>query len=149
MSQKAIIDSSVLVKIIFEKDKSLLASLYENYEIYIPVNVLEETAFIIIRESVKEAFNENRFYEMKRIFEEKEIDILKKRLFVLNEITNIWNVLEINKEIFEIAKKLILSYKLLPNDALIVATAKYYNILTLLTSDDDFKRLNYVKVILI
>jgi len=149
MKQKAIIDSSILVKIILEKDKKLLKYLYENYEIFIPVNVLEETSFIIIRESIKEIFNEERFYKMKEIFEREKIELIEKRLEILNELTNIWRVLEINKNIFEISKSIIKKYRLLPNDALVVASAKYYNIDTLITRDGDFKKVDILKVILI
>ena len=88
MKQKAIIDSSILAKIILEKDKELLKELYDNYEIYIPVNILEETSFIIIRESIRKLFGEEKFYEMKRIFERENIEIIKKELKVLNEITS-------------------------------------------------------------
>ena len=62
-------------------------------------------------ESIKEWFNENKFYDMKNLWK-KDIDVIKKRLLVLNEIINMWNVLNINKYVFEIAKEIMLKYKL-------------------------------------
>ena len=39
------------------------------------------------------------------------------------------------------------SYNLLPGDALVVVTAKQYGIGTILTFDEDFKRITWLKVI--
>ncbi len=44
---------------------------------------------------------------------------------------------------FEIAEE----YGLLPNDALIAATCKYYGIKKIATFDDDFKRVDFLEVI--
>ncbi|AEH25434.1 PIN domain-containing protein [Pyrococcus yayanosii] len=43
----------------------------------------------------------------------------------------------------EVMKK----YKLLPNDALIAITCKHYGINTLATLDEDFKRVDFLKVV--
>jgi len=55
--------------------------------------------------------------------------------------------LEINKDIFEITKEIISKYRLLPNDALIAATCKYYGIKKIATFDEDFKRVDFLEVI--
>ncbi len=86
---------------------------------------------------------------MKNIFEREKIELIEKRLSVLNELTNIWRVLEINKDVFEMSKKIIKKYRLLPNDALIATVAIYYNISTLITKDRDFKRIDFLEVILL
>jgi len=39
------------------------------------------------------------------------------------------------------------SYNLLPGDALIAVTARHYGIDTILTFDEDFKRIPWLKVI--
>ena len=38
-------------------------------------------------------------------------------------------------------------YGLLPNDALIVATCKYYGIKKIATLDEDFKRVKFLKLV--
>ncbi len=38
-------------------------------------------------------------------------------------------------------------YGLLPNDALIVATCKYYGIKKIATFDEDFKRVDFLEVV--
>jgi len=47
------------------------------------------------------------------------------------------------KEITEIIEK----YGLLPNDALIAATCKYYRINKIATFDEDFKRVDFIEVV--
>ncbi len=43
--------------------------------------------------------------------------------------------------------EIIQKYGLLPNDALIVATCKYYGIKKIATFDEDFKRVDFLDVI--
>ncbi len=54
--------------------------------------------------------------------------------------------LEINEDIKSRAIELIKSFGLLPNDALIAATCRFYNI-SLITFDSDFKNIPWLKVI--
>jgi len=45
MRAELIVDSSVLIKTLLENEKGLILSLLENYELFPPANVLEETAY--------------------------------------------------------------------------------------------------------
>ncbi len=47
-------------------------------------------------------------------------------------------MLDLTKEIVKTAERYILSFKLLPNDALILATCKYYGV-DLASLDEDFE----------
>jgi len=98
-------------------------------------------------ESIKEKFNEERFFKMKEIFEKEEINEFFERMRALNILANIWNVLDINFEIFETAKTIIKVHRLLPNDALIAATCKYYGINKIATFDEDFARVDFLEVV--
>ncbi len=51
----------------------------------------------------------------------------------------IFEELEINKEIRNIAFEFMKKYGLLPNDALILATCKFYGARYLISFDDDFR----------
>ena len=55
--------------------------------------------------------------------------------------------LEVSEEIKQSALDVMMQYGLLPNDAIIVATCKHYNIDTIITFDEDFKRIPWLKVI--
>ncbi|WP_456329743.1 PIN domain-containing protein [Archaeoglobus sp.] len=48
---------------------------------------------------------------------------------------------------FDLSKKIVEKYKLLPNDALIAATCKHYGIKKIATFDEDFKRVNFLDVV--
>jgi len=64
-----------------------------------------------------------------------------KRLF------KIFSFLEINRDIAETSMEIVNEYGLLPNDALIAATCKYYGIKKIATFDEDFKRVEFLEVI--
>lgn len=66
---------------------------------------------------------------VKRFLEREEVFPFLDRFFFLN----------VGLNIIKIAKSLIISYNLKPNDALIFATCKYYNIRNLISLDEDFK----------
>ncbi|MDI3497206.1 type II toxin-antitoxin system VapC family toxin [Archaeoglobus sp.] len=64
----------------------------------------------------------------------------KSRLRELFSMLNSLAIFEVNAESVSIAEKLILDYNLLPNDALILATCKYYGIKYLASLDTDFEK---------
>ena len=55
--------------------------------------------------------------------------------------------LEIDEEIKQVALDVMERYGLLPNDAIIAATCRHYSIDTIITFDEDFRRIPWLKVI--
>ncbi len=55
--------------------------------------------------------------------------------------------LEVNESIKHTALEAMRQFGLLPNDALIVSTCKHHGISTIITFDEDFKRIPWLKVI--
>jgi len=94
-----------------EKKIEILDAL-EKYEIYTIPNVLEELCYKIIMEIIAKKKNTNKFYELKSFFERGVCEDEIKMLF----------------HSINLAKEISIKYKLLPNDALIAATCKYYGI---------------------
>ena len=74
---------------------------------------------------------------------------LLNRFNVILELINndLLKILELNAKIFD--KSFLLSKKLglLPNDALIAATCKYYDIRKIATFDSDFDKVDFLEVI--
>lgn len=66
-----------------------------------------------------------------------------KQIMFLREY---FSELEIGEEIKQLSLKIMEDYGLLPNDALIAATCKFNNAEKLLTFDEDFKRVAWLKV---
>ncbi|AHF79401.1 PIN domain-containing protein [Thermococcus paralvinellae] len=60
---------------------------------------------------------------------------------LLQELTikNLFKFLEANEFVYRISRDLIDKYGLLPNDALILATCKFYGVKYLVSLDDDFE----------
>ncbi|MFA4646605.1 PIN domain-containing protein [Pyrococcus kukulkanii] len=56
-------------------------------------------------------------------------------------------VVEINWEILRLSAEIGEKYALLTNDAIIVATCKYYGIKRIATFDEDFKEVDFLEVI--
>jgi len=65
----------------------------------------------------------------------------------IRDIFDLFHILEINREILEISLETINTYGLLPNDALIAATCKYYGISRIATFDEDFEKVNFLEVV--
>ena len=148
MKQNCLIDTTVILRIIFEKDKHLLNRLLSNFNLFIPVNVLEEAAFKITVETLKENYGSEVFYKLKSIFERQELpETLTKRLHALNYFADLANVLPVTAEDYRLSKIFSLKYRLLSNDALIVAVAVRNGISKLATFDSDFKRVGIIEVL--
>ncbi len=150
MNQKCLIDTTVILTIIFEKKKDLFMKLIEEYELFVPINVAEESSYKIILESCIEIFGHKNFFDLKKLLEKSDrerVDIIFKRLHVLNIFLNNVEILHLNRNIFDSAKVFMEKYRLLPNDAIIAATGEYYGIKKIATFDRDFKRVEFLEIV--
>ena len=76
------------------------------------------------------------------------ISKLKKSSKVIEElyIYEGIKILQLGEEISKLSLELSKEYGLLPNDAIHVATCKYYDIKNIATNDSDFERVDFLKV---
>ncbi len=149
MKEECFVDTTVILKVILEKQIDVLKKL-SRYTLYTSVNVLEESAFKIVVSCVLEALEveKTNIYKIKEGFEKGvRMDLISKRLHVLNFLKSRLIVLSLNDKIFEFSKEIIKKYRLLPNDALIAATCKHYGIKKIATFDEDFKRVDFLEVL--
>jgi predicted nucleic acid-binding protein len=149
MRAELIVDSSVLIKTLLENEKGLILSLLENYELFSPANVLEETAYKTIVLTVSDLIKTTKFHKIKKAWirgtGEREI---RTRIDILEDLTTtVIKVLYPNEKILYLSKQLSFDYKLLPNDALIAATCKHYGIKNIATFDSDFDSVDFPDVI--
>lgn len=152
MKESCLIDSSFLIKVILEKKGELLTSLYRNYYLFVPINVLEESFYIILHEISSEYINSHKFSKIKSSWSKREprlIDEVKKRISIINELIEkeIIFTLPLDLATFELSKNIAYKYGLLPNDALIAAACKRYGIKYIATFDDDFKKVEFLKIV--
>ncbi|WP_290624467.1 PIN domain-containing protein [Archaeoglobus sp. UBA230] len=149
MPEKCFIDTTVLLEVILRKKFSVLESLAK-YSVHTSVNVLEEAAFKIIYASVVDELQTEHagVFKVKGSFEKGAgSHLIETRLHALNVLKSHLVVLELDENIFDLAKDIIQVYKFLPNDALIAATCKHYGIGKIATFDEDFKRVDFLEVV--
>ena len=132
---KMFIDSNVFIE--YSKGKNtavrLLESVAEN-NLFINGIVYSEVAYIFLRVSSQQSY-----FDLK-----KNKEIVKREglhfLSTLFPVLSTTKILEINADIIFLANSYLVKYGLLPNDALILATCKYYGIEHLVSLDkDDFE----------
>ena len=140
----AFIDSNVIIKY-FTGDttaKDALAPVI-NYEVegYINSIVYSEVIYIAIK-----LLTRKKAYELK-----ENPESIKNAIKAISKhaefIQTYFKELEINDKVKQIAIEIMKEYGLLPNDALIAATCKYYGIDVILTFDEDFKRIPWLKTL--
>ncbi|MCD6195642.1 MAG: PIN domain-containing protein [Staphylothermus sp.] len=140
----AFIDSNVIIKY-FTGDttaKDALAPVIK-YEVegYINSIVYSEVIYIAIK-----LLTRKKAYELKENPESirNAIKAISKHV---EFVRTYFKELETNDKVKQIAIEIMKEYGLLPNDALIAATCKYYGIDVILTFDEDFKRIPWLKTL--
>ena len=142
-----LVDSSLLVRIIIYKDEYLYRKL-SKYRVFVPVNAIEEACYRIIISIIGEKLNTEKFYEIKEAWEKGiEAEEIEKRLTVFSDVLSNFIILPINDEIILDSFTIQIKYKLLPNDALIAASCKYYGIFKIATFDKDFERIDFLEMV--
>ena len=130
-----------------------IEKLVNKVRLFSSINVLEETFYksIILKTfekfgkiskyTAKEKYIKNPalYYNDIIMFFEEFIDFLVREGHL--------KILEVDHEIFMSSVKISKRYGLLPNDALIAATCKHYGIKKIVTSDPDFKRVDFLEII--
>ena len=96
MKEGCVVDTTIIVKVILERNEELVKKLIEKYRLFIPVNVAEETAFQIIMKTLSEKYKTIKFYEIKDKFrKENKDEVIEKRLTALNMLLDNFVVLPI------------------------------------------------------
>jgi len=127
-----LVDSSVILETLKgnPEAENLLKSL-EDKPKFINAVIFSEVLFIFLKNTTGKSYLTLRGNK-------KEIDAHSAKIIKLYKFLR-ENFVEVplSEEISDIAFKMVLTHALLPNDALILATAKFYD-LTLATLDSDF-----------
>jgi len=134
------IDSSVFLDFLEGKEKAkILLEEYSGLEGCINDVVFSEVVFVYIK-----AETGKKSYELK-----KQPDLVKSvELNDLVELLGRYRTLDVGEAVKSEAERLITKYGLLPNDALIAATCKHYGIRKIATFDPDFKRVDFLEIIM-
>jgi predicted nucleic acid-binding protein len=144
------IDTSIFYNILFktsltQKARRLLED-YEDRKFYTSPTVVNELLYITTRKYYQATGEARGPYSLRRLIASKGYPKL-----IIDGIRRLLKDLEVEilvedveyHDIIEFANRL----KLLPSDAIIALTCKHHGIDTILTFDEDFKRVPWLKVI--
>jgi predicted nucleic acid-binding protein len=131
---KIFIDSNVFIEHSKgNRNASILLEKAVGEELYINDVVYSEVAYIFIR-----IVSGKTHLDLKK--DKKLVSTAgKKFVELIFPSLKLATLLEINEEVVKISNSFILKYGLLPNDALILATCKYYGLDALMSLDTDYE----------
>ena len=134
MNNKIFIDSSIFIENFKGNTtaKEILEVAIDKFDVCINSIVFSEVLFkLMVLKSGKSILT---------IKSQNLISSLIKELKNYSELLLLFKVLEENKEVLNISLEFIEKYNLLTNDALILATCKYYGIDKIASLDSDFEK---------
>ncbi|MEM4971031.1 MAG: type II toxin-antitoxin system VapC family toxin [Sulfolobales archaeon] len=138
------IDSNVIIKY-FAGDslakKVLEPIIYGDATGYVNIVVISEVIFILLK-----LLTGKKAYELKDSPETVK-NVFKSLNTQIQFLREYFSELEINERVKQIAMEVMREYGLLPNDALIASACRHYGIDTILTFDEDFKRIPWLRTI--
>jgi predicted nucleic acid-binding protein len=145
------LDSSAILRY-FTGDSAAKDVIEGAYKFVINSIVYSEVAFNLLKLLYMEKRKEYKFYDMKLSLSRLDHDILRGYGVLHSFLDELYSegkliFLPITMEIVREAGKIATEYGLLPNDSLIAATCKYYDIGTIATFDEDFKRIPWLRII--
>ena len=147
---RAYIDTSLILAILLETEKSSLAQeileAYARSKFIISGIAINEALYVATYEYYKQKGEIKGRHSLRKLIAEKGYP--EEVLDTINSFLKDLDV-EIINDYFDHTEylRILREYKLLPNDAQIALTCKHNVIGTILTFDEDFKRIPWLKVI--
>ena len=151
MREYVFVDSNVFIQLLYEGARASEAEeLLGKYHLLITsIGVIDEVLHFIIRKEAMKKYGIRTAYELRRLVRSKGVSFAKESLdkFVslLGELY-VRVIADIEAQPSQIVEA-IDKYRLAPRDAIIALTCKHYGINTILTFDEDFKRIPWLEVI--
>ncbi len=149
---KVFVDSSVFIRHFYGEKEALkiLNRILNEDTVYVNSHVVEETFFKLLYIETHRLFGKTGRFYLRDMFK-KHLEMYKNvreylQDFLLNGVSSgLIEVLPINASILNESIKIAFYYSLLPNDALIAATCKFYRIKHIATFDEDFSKVPFLK----
>ena len=144
LKERVLVDSNVIMELLRgnEAVKKALVELKKDYQLAINPIVFSEVAYQLIAMRYIEKKGRYSAYDIKREIKKDDELLEYYRNFYTNFIekglTQGLRILEVDEETVDIANRLIEEKRLLPNDALILATALKFGIRKIVTLNGDF-----------
>jgi len=151
MKRYAFVDSNVFIQLLYEGPHVTEAEeLLDKYSLLATsIGVIDEVLHFIIRREAMNKYGVRGAYDLRRLVRSKGIAFAKEsldKLVSLLEELYVRVVADVEVQPSQIVNTMN-DYRLAPRDAIIALTCKYYGINTILTFDEDFKRVPWLKVV--
>ena len=150
MREYVFVDSNVFIQLLYEGAwASEAEELLDKHPLLVTsIGVVDEVLHFIIRREAMKRHGIRRAYDLRRLIRSKGMAFAKgsldKFVSMLEEL-HVKVVADAETQPSQIVNTMD-NYKLAPRDAIIVLTCKHYGINTILTFDEDFKRIPWLKV---
>ena len=145
------VDANAIVYLLHDvrpKSDLVIDILSRSDQAYTSLRTIEETSYILVRIHLGKHYGVRSIHKIREIINQRGLGFIKDELKAMRDLLSEYNiiVLQDKAEVSEIHNTMI-EYNLLPGDAIIALTCKHYGIDTILTFDEDFKRIPWLKVI--
>ncbi|MCE4605472.1 MAG: PIN domain-containing protein [Desulfurococcales archaeon] len=145
-----VVDTNIFVEYLFDGDRADEAErLLASYpDLAVTVGIIDEVEFVIIRRLAKKRLGIRKLSKVKEHIRKKGLDFAADMLERYTEMLREFDITVLRdhsepKELLETMRK----YRLTPSDAIIALSCKHYGIDTILTFDEDFKKIPWLKAI--
>lgn len=122
--------------------------LVEREDLAVTLRVVDEAIFTLIRLEAWRILGLRKLNQLRDYIRKHGIERFGDAINNIEELINKLGITVLeDKGSFEQLLETMRRYNLLPGDALVAVTAKHYGVDTILTFDEDFKRVPWLKVI--
>ena len=143
------LDTSFIISLLIETEKTEDVRKYFD-EASVPfvtsVSVYEETYFVGIKMIAEDRLNIGSSYSLRDYIKKSGYDFADTFLKNMHEVFESIEIVHDTKDI-KLIENVARTCRLMPNDAVIAATCKFYDIKNLATFDADFKRVDYLEIV--
>ena len=144
-----IVDTNIFIHYLLDGDRASEAEklLASHTDLAVTAGIIDEVEFVIIRRLAKERLGIKSLKKLKEHIRSKGLGFAYDALERYTNMLQEFDIIVLRdyaepRELLETMKK----YKLTPSDAIIALTCKHYGIGAILTFDEDFKRVPWLKV---
>ena len=144
------VDLNVLAYYIFKSEYTDVAAklLVEYEDLATSIRVIDEVMFLVIRRLALERLGLRRLDKVKAYVSKHGLDFALDKLTMLRNVIKELDIIVLRDAAsFEELLDTMVRYNMTPSDAIIALTCKNHGIDTIITFDEDFKRIPWLKVI--
>ncbi len=147
---KIFVDTNVFYNYLFETELTEKAKkiLLRKEKLFTSFTVVNELVYIISRKLAEKNYGISSYQKFREFISKNGYGEFKNYLNKVFELFNALNLIILpDYQELSLVLEIMQKYHLLPNDALIAATCKYYGINKIATFDEDFEKVDFLETV--